>query len=184
MLCTLNESFLFDWGCLVSNSNTSNNPIAKMALVYVAMLFPTHSFSLLVFLTQPGWKVVPLLSFLSHNWWTVATHSDCTVIKLNSADVQTAKVQTMWLIYFTKSLTTTRRRAMPFRNVLNDIMRVVATRWVSLSALLLLDRFKYFTTAFTNPLVSCSSLLCLFSDSSTSESVLYRNISTQMHTIV
>lgn len=104
MVCTLNESFLFDWGCLVSNSNRSNNPIAKMELVYVAMLFLTHSCSLLVFLTQPGWKVVPLLSFLSHNWWTVATHSDCTVIKLNSADVQTAKVQTMWLNIFYKTI--------------------------------------------------------------------------------
>jgi len=97
-ICTLKESFLFDWGCLVSNSNKINNPIAKAMLVYLAMLCSTHScskgLSLLVFFTQSGWKVVLLPSLSLHHWWTVVTHCCCTVMKLNSADVQTVRVQT------------------------------------------------------------------------------------------
>lgn len=73
---------------------------------------------------------------------------------------------------------------MPFQNVLYNMIMVVATNWVSLLAFLTLDRLKYFPTAFTNPVDSGSSFPCLSADSSTSESFLYRNTSTQMHTIV
>lgn len=94
---TLNESFFFDWGCLDSKYDRSTNTIAKITLVYTAILFLTHASSkgvvaLLVLTTQPGWNTVS--SPLSHHWWMVATHSCCTVTKLNSTDVKTAKDQT------------------------------------------------------------------------------------------
>lgn len=68
---------------------------------------------------------------------------------------------------------------------LNHMVIIVATLSVSSLAYLMLDRLKYLTTVLTtvstNPLVSDSSLPLI--TNSTSESFLYRNTSTQMHTI-
>jgi len=188
MIRTLNESFLIDWGCLVSNNNSSNSPMAKIALVYVAMSLPSHTcwkvVASPVFSTKSSWKVV---TFLSHHRWTVVTHSCCTVMKLNSAEVQTEKKtnDAYNIKYYNMKLFYDKSSAsyIPFRHVLYNMMMVVATRSVSLLAWSMLDRLKYFTTVLTKPVVSGLSLPFIAS-SSTPESFLYRNTSTQMHTIV
>jgi len=65
------------------------------------------------------------------------------------------------------------------------MVMIVATLSVSSLAYFMFDRLKYFTTVLTtvstNPLVSDSSLPLI--TNSTPESFLYRNTSTQMHTI-
>jgi len=76
-------------------------------------------------------------------------------------------------------------RAIPSEHVLNNIVMIVATLSVSSLAYLMLDRLKYFTTVLTivsvKLLVSDSSLPLI--TNSTSESFLYLNTNTQMHTI-
>lgn len=76
-------------------------------------------------------------------------------------------------------------RVISFRYVLYNIVMIVATLSVSSLAYLMLDRLKYFTTVLmmvsVKLLVSNSSLPLI--TNSTSESFLYLNTSTQMHTI-